>query len=487
MKKHIILSLSIVTLLTHTACEKMLDVVPLAEFAPENVLTTEAGIKAVLYSGYAGMQNPTPSRNIINASEVTTDIGFNTGGAENLTMAQLINFTFDASLGLFNADVWSPNYRTVRDVNTILESIEAANISDDLKKRYTAECKFLRGYAYEMLYKWFGPVPLRISTQQPSDLARATDAEMRNQIEADLIAAIADLPDPGKEEAFGRANKGAAWALLAKYYLNTRQWEKANDACKAVMDYNYYSLFAEYQHMFEVANERSKEMILVQPARNEEGFGNWYSAGALPANFKSTPQIPAFTWVTGMANFATQYRIRTAFINTFDLARDKRAILLVRTYVNISGATVDLTTTADNVRSLKYWDNATLGNHSGNDIPVIRYADILLSKAEAMNEISGPTQDALDLINQVRERANLDDLTLADATSKDLLRDLILRERGWEFYSEGKRREDLLRQGKFISGAKARGIAAVADKHVVYPIPQAEIDANKACIQTDGY
>jgi hypothetical protein len=136
---------------------------------------------------------------------------------------------------------------------------------------------------------------------------------------------------------------------------------------------------------------------------------------------------------------------------------------------------------------LKYWDNATAGNHSGNDVPVIRYADILLTKAEALNELNGPTQESLDLINAVRARAGIAALTLADATSTEIYRDLILRERGWEFVAGGKRREDLLRHGKFISLAQARGIAAASEKHKLYPIPQAERDANKLCGQNDGY
>jgi len=146
-----------------------------------------------------------------------------------------------------------------------------------------------------------------------------------------------------------------------------------------------------------------------------------------------------------------------------------------------------LLATADNLRSLKYWDNATVGNHSGNDVPLIRYADILLTRAEALNELNGPTQAALDLINLVRTRAGLTNLTLVQATSKDVLRSLILRERGWEFFTEGKRREDLLRMDKFISNAQARGIAAAAEKHRLFPIPQTEIDANPACKQNPGY
>jgi starch-binding outer membrane protein, SusD/RagB family len=228
-------------------------------------------------------------------------------------------------------------------------------------------------------------------------------------------------------------------------------------------------------------------MILVIPCLNIEGYGNWYTAGALPINFKTSTQIPEYVWVPGMANFATQYRLRSAFVNSFDLVNDKRAVLILRSYTNLAGANVNLMATPNNARCLKYWDNGTVGNHSGNDVPVIRYADILLTKAEALNELNGPTQESLDLINAVRARAGIAALTLTDATSKEVYRDLILRERGWEFVAEGKRREDLLRHDKFISLAQARGITTAGEKHKLYPTPQAERDANKLCSQNDGY
>ena len=487
MNKNIILSFIIGVLFIQSACKKALEVTPPGELAPGNVLTTENGIRAVLFSSYSFMQNQTPSRFVINNSEVTTDIGINSGGAEFLTLTQLINFTWDASLGTFQIDVWAPNYRSIRDANIVLENLDNVKTSDVNKKLYTAEARFLRAFAYDMLYKWFGPVPLRTTSTSDPIMAKATDADMKAFIEAELLAAIPDLPDPGKEEAFGRANKGAALGVLAKFYLNTKQWQKAADASQQLMGFNYYQLFAQYQNMFRVENEGNKEMILVQPCRNEAGFGNWYTAGSLPPNFKTSTQIPEFTWTTAMANFATQYKMRTSFTSTFDTTNDKRAILLIRRYVNTTGGNVNLLATADNVRSLKYWDNNTSGNHSGNDVPVIRYADILLTRAEALNELNGPTQGALDLINQVRKRAGIADLTVAMATSKEVLRDLILRERGWEFYSEGKRREDLLRHDKFISLAKARGVTVAADKHKLFPIPQTEIDANTACKQNDDY
>ncbi len=141
----------------------------------------------------------------------------------------------------------------------------------------------------------------------------------------------------------------------------------------------------------------------------------------------------------------------------------------------------------NDVRSFKYWpDPNGVGENMGNDIVYIRYADVLLSRAEALNELNGPNQESIDLINQVRQRANTTLLKLADYTNKLLLRDFLLAERGREFFSEGLRREDLIRHGKFIQSAKERGYAA-KEYQVVYPIPLQQIDANPNLTQNEGY
>ncbi len=487
MTKYKLIIAIIVGAFTILGCEKVLDVTPPSEFAPGNVLTNEAGLKAVLFSAYANQQNPTPSRWLINNSAVTTDEGFDSGGGENLTLVQLINFTWDASLGTFRDDYWSPSYRCIRDANIIIDNIENTNMSDEKKKLYAAEALFLRAYSYGELYKWFGPVPLRISSETPPQLARATDEEMKSQIESDLLTAAAGLPAPGTETAFGRATKASALGILAKFYLNSKQWQKASDACKKIIDMNYFNLFPDYANLFRVENEGNKEMIMVAPAKNQNGFGNWFSAGALPPGFKTSIQIPEFVWQNGMANFATQYRLRDETVALFDLTKDKRAVLVLRSYQNTAGQTVDLLTTKDNARSLKYWDNNTIGNHSGNDIPILRYADILLTKSEADNELNGPTQASLELMNLIRKRAGIDALTLTDLATKEAFRKTILDERGRELYSEAKRREDLLRHNVFISKAIERGITNASEKHKLFPIPQSEIDANPLCKQNEGY
>lgn len=470
------------------SCEEALDVTPLSEFAPGNVLTSENGIKALLFSAYAHEQTQQNSRFLINNAEMSSDIGFNTGGAENAQLVNIINFTWNANMGTFQGDVWAPEYRSIRDANGVIEYIDKVVTSDANKKMFKAEARALRAQAYMNLYNYFGPVPLRTDTSQVGDLARATDEEIKSFIENEFKAAIPDLPLPGQEEAYGRFNKGVVSGLLAKFMLNTKQWQKAADASKAVIDFNYYNLFTPYKDLFTVANEQNKEMILVKQCRNELDFGNWYMAGALPPGYKSSPQFPQFIYQSTMSNFGTHYRLRTAFVNSF-ASNDLRKSLICTSYINNANATVNILA-GDNARCFKYWDNATVGNYSGNDVPVLRYADILLTRAEALNELSPvPTTECFALINQVRARAGVPDLTLITTPTKEAFRDAILAERGWEFYGEGKRREDLIRHGKFLSSAIARGVpAAIAttDK-LLFPIPQSEISANKLIVQNKGY
>jgi len=468
-----------------TGCESLLEQSPEAEFAPNNVLMNENGIKSLLYSAYQNFQGQSEINNVLAVCEVSTDMMYNTGGNANLFLSQFINFTWDPSLSQLQGLVWGPYYRVIRDANSVIENMDNVQASDGTKRVLTAEARFLRAYCYAYLYNWYGTVPLRTSSTQEEDLPRAGADELKAFIESELEASAADLPEPGAEELWGRANRGAALAVLSKFLLNTKQWEKAAVATQRVMDLNYYALFPVFKDLFKVENERNRELIFVIPCINQFDFGNWYPAGAMPPGFVSTPQLPEYRWVPGIQNFATHYRFRDNFVRTFS-EEDDRFVLVVRSYVNTAGQTIDLMATVDNARSFKYFDNNAVSNAHGNDLPIVRYADILLSRAEALNEIDGPNQEAVNLLNEVRGRSSLGGFDLGDFPDKEAFRDAILRERGWEFFSEGKRREDLIRHGKFISSARERGVNA-DDHHLVFPIPQSEVDANALMVQNEGY
>ena len=174
-----------------------------------------------------------------------------------------------------------------------------------------------------------------------------------------------------------------------------------------------------------------------------------------------------------------------SFIDTYD-PNDARLEMFVQSYVSTSTGEEVAGYGVDQTLPLKYqFDPDAIGTATDSDIPEVRYADILLSRAEALNEINGPTQEAVDLVNQVRQRAGLSDFNLADFDQSSL-RSAILQERAWEFAYEGKSRQDQIRHGVMIERAKARGKNA-QDFHQRFPIPQREIDANPNVTQNPGY
>ncbi len=479
--------LLVATALLFLGCEKDLETLPTDRFASENIASSADGVKAVLFSAYNTNNRGDLWKDVIMENEVSTDMAYNTGGNENRDLIQFINFTVDASSGRVQY-IWNQSYFTIRDANIVLESLEAGDFDPDFEKEISAEARYLRAFEYASLYSYFGAIPLRINSTQEGALPRASDEEIKTFVETELTDIVADLPAPGQEEYFGRANKGQALGVLTKFYLNTKQWQKAANTAKQLMDLNYYELYPTYRELFFIENEENREMIVAWPSINQEGpDSSWFQNGALPPGFKRAPNIPEFVFVNGqMKNWATQYRLQDAFVDSFD-PNDARLQAIVQVYEKMNGQMVNLRDNPDDSRSLKFFDQNALQNDTGNDQIIIRYADILLSRAEALNHVNGgPTQEAIDLVNQVRKRSNLEGYSIAEAGNEENFNSLILAERGWEFYSEGKRREDLIRNGVFISRARDRGKNA-KDYQVLLPIPQQELNSNPSLTQNEGY
>lgn len=485
MKKSFLYIAACAGALLFSGCEKQLQEKPYSQLVPANFLTSVSGITSVLYAAYSRegeLSGQAAVKGCIATQEWCTDLMWETNGSDNRVASQIINFTWDASTPWFFSMLWAPPYDAISYANDVLDNV--GNLRDATPEQaagLAAEARFIRAISYYHLYIWFGPVPLRKSGKDSLQLSRATDEEMKSFIESELQAVIPVLPAPGKEIAYGRANKGAAMAFLCKFYLNTKQWQKCADEAQKIMDLKYYSLFPDYEQLFHVENERNREFIWVRQASNL-GPGNVWMSSAYPPGFAEDPRTGQK--VLGR-NFGAQYRMLDGFFNSFE-SGDTRRNLILTSYINTQGKTISLLN-QDNTRSFKYWpDPNNQNNQNGNDIPEIRYADILLSRAEALNELTGPNIGSIDLINQVRRRAGLGDISLLSYPTKEALRDHILAERGWEFYTEGLRREDLLRMGKFIPGAVARGKKAEPYRKL-FPIPQQAMDSNPNLVQNPGY
>ncbi|WP_339738392.1 RagB/SusD family nutrient uptake outer membrane protein [uncultured Sunxiuqinia sp.] len=485
--KYYISAVLLVTSMMFSSCEEQLNEDVFSQLDPGTLFNSANGVERVLFGAYRDAQiTDNFGGNIWFQEEWTCDHFWETGGAVNLQATVMLAFTWDASYPTHWTGLWNNCYYSVRNCNLVLENIDQSPIDDATKERLVAEARFVRASAYYILYTMWGPVPLRFSTTGDLAMARATDAEMQTFLEKEFSDVSSVLPardTPGYQ--YGRATRGAALGYLTKFYLNTKQWQKCADAAKDLMDLNEYELWPDYTTLFTVDNEtRQKEFVWVYPC-STQGPGNEFMNGAFPPQFKSTVD-GSIVFKENMRNWARMDRVQDSFYNSFDPA-DERRELIISEYINTAGKTVSLLNN-NNTRSFKYVpDPDAVGNSHGNDIAVIRYADILLSRAEALNELNGPTQEALDLIQEIRDRAGLTTpLVLGDYT-KESLRDRILDERGWELYAEKVRRQDLLRHGKFVSSAKARGIAIADEHHKLFPIPQTEINANPLCEQNSGY
>lgn len=472
-------------------CADYLEENPYSQLAPENFLKTREGIESLMGAAYASASNMVSNNSIYTfaADEWITDFAYQTGDGVNATAVQYINFTWDASIGLMQSQNWDYPYRAIRNANLVLENLDGLEASESLKKVYTAEARFIRATCYIKLYWKFGPVPLRLSTEDDIQLPRASSEEMISFIETELLAALEDLPDPGQEANYGRAHKAAAQGWLSNFYLNNKEWEKSADFAGRIMNQWNYELFPVYEDLFKVENERNSEYIWVRPAKtsaDRRASNSWMNT-AFPVGFAKDPRT-GLEFSNAWRNWPNESRIRDKFYYSFD-ENDRRRDLILHEYINTDGELISLLDEADNTRSFKYWPDPEGVNASfGNDIPEIRFAEVLLNRAEALNELNGVNQESIDLINRVRARAGLvTPLTLSDFASKDELRMQILDERGWEFYTEGKRRLDLIRMDKLVTFAHERGATNAKPYHRLYPIPFATMDANPLLVQNEGY
>lgn len=364
-------------------------------------------------------------------------------------------------------------FLAIRNANFVLRSLESQDFEDDFERLKRAEAQFIRGLAYSELYKLFGPLPIH---RNPDDInvPRASEEEMLSFIEEQLQSAIQELP---VEQEFGRASQGAAMGILAKHYLNTKQWQQAANLSEDIMELGVYRLLEDYESVFAVDNEGNDE-ILWALTYDPEQKGQFVNALTFPTNYKFPFENNAV--------FAAETYLFDDFVNSFRNG-DERTELLVTEWETASGDSVQgLGNDMTLPRKIEFSPNSS-GQSAGNDIPVVRYSDILLTRAEALNELNGPNTESIELINRVRRRAGIQGLQMSDVSSKEALRDTIMKERSWEFFAESKSREDQIRAGTFLEKARERGIENAEPSDRLYPIPQQVIDANPNIEQNEGY
>ncbi|MDX1471576.1 MAG: RagB/SusD family nutrient uptake outer membrane protein, partial [Flavobacteriaceae bacterium] len=419
------------------------------------------------------------ARDYLLFNEMTTDILIERGGGINANTQPVEDFEW-SSTHPWLSNLWNRYYVAIYRANVTIDKVPGIEMNEDRKAQIIAEARFLRAFNYFRLYNLFGPVPL-IQTSETTVTDRPTRATKEEILTfmANEFRAVSEIL-PATQEQYGRATSGAALGFLSKMYLNNKDWQQAAQTSQELINSGVYDLFTEGRRadLFALENEGDNEFIFVAPFPDNPatGLGNTYLSHAAPPGyqFKFPPKV----------NFAAQFKIRSEYLELFS-EEDERLDAFIFEYENRAGDIIQLG--QDDVRSFKYPEDPNgIGDISGNDWPYLRYADILLARAEALNELQGPNQESIDLINQIRSAAGLELINVADFSSADELNEFILAERGRELHTEGLRRQDLIRHGVFIEWALERGHQA-ADHQVLFPIPQSEVDKNPNLEQNPGY
>lgn len=386
---------------------------------------------------------------------------------------------------------WNALYQGIRRANIVITQVPPIEMDEDLKNRYLGEARFLRALYYFDLVRAFGGVPLVTSPEPDLKVPRSTTEETYNMIEKDLMFAKDHLPlksDYSKEN-LGRATKGAAKSLLAKMYLFRHDFENAAKYAQEVIDSNEYGLEDDFTDANGEAGEFGIESVFEVGALGTSGpAGNQY------ANTQGVRGTPNRGWGFNQPSVD----LREAF-EQGDPREDGTIIELGDVIDGIEiigdGNTPDkVTDDQGNVIRIesynrKVWtDGTTPPSQFGHNRRIIRYADVLLMAAEALNKTDKPSQ-ALVYLNKVRERARegnsniLPDITTTD---KDSLADIIFHERRVELALEGHRFWDLVRTGRAEKQLGPWGYEP--DKHSVLPIPQTEIDLSQGTLdQNDNW
>lgn len=368
--------------------------------------------------------------------------------------------------------------------------VENSNASETKKNQVIAEAKTIRAYIALHLYTYIGTVPVVpdeyiLDPQNVKYFPRMEKGEYIKMIHDDINSALPHLKSPKEqnlESESGRMNKAIAYMVLLKLSMIERDWDSVQKYAKLIMDFNYYELQTSYEEIFAIANKRNSEVIYGVPRDAKvPNSGNTWHALTLPG-LLPTP-VPMAKW--------QGYILRWSFVDTFN-PNDKRLNVVIQEFVGDDGITYNRQNTAPGVFERgaipkKYdFDPNHIAQNSNHDIIRFRYADVLLSISEAINEIEGPTEEAYGYINQIRHRAGLN--SLQKGLSKNEFRDSLLIERAHEFFAEGSRYPDLVRQKKFIEVARKNPNSAIKDDQILWPIPQKYIiEYGGVLVQNPGY
>ena len=490
ISKNIKIAVALVILaFSGTSCEDFLESKPISQIGETDFFKTESDFNQALVGAYSAFAQVYSGNGyypllVDLRSDNTTEL--TAGGDGNDAKRNIDEFretTDNEHLTAF----WQTSYNLIARCNSILSKIEGSAVSDNLKKQYTGEALTLRALGYFNLVRLYGGVPL--VTEPVTDIdasyevGRSTVQEVYAQIEADLVKAEGLVPASYDESAVGRATKGVAQSLLGQVYLTQKKYTEAAAEFKKVVTSGTYSLLPVYADLYKAGQQGNPEAIW---QAQYKGAANGLGSN-LPNHFAPTGSEGITIPSGGAYGFNQPTEDIAAAYTTGDVRRNN----IANGYQN--GSTF---VAAKYIRG--YVERETGGGYadSGADWYVIRYADILLQYAEALNEVNkGPNADAYAAINLVRTRAKLPNLS---GLTYETFKTAVYNEERLESPFEGHRWFDLLRTDRALTVMNAKvsgagkasvGISTpIKSYQLLYPIPAlAVITSSPAIAQNEGY
>jgi hypothetical protein len=488
MKKINIITITLLAAVIFYSCEDFLDIEPVSQgIAVENTSSdsilykTANEVEAALAGAYSDFKNEYFQIDYYVNGDAQGDDCY--AGADNPANFQIDDYEIDATNSNVSRD-WAYLYSAIGKTNSVINNVDAVpdpELTGQRKAEIKGEACFIRAFMYFQAVQLWGPVPLQLTevTTISAELlpeiypllfpSRASEDSVYNQIIADLETALASVKTTATDK--GYATKGAVNTLLAKVYA-TRQphdWDKVKQYCDAVIA-GGYSLLPDFESLWDNTGENTAESI----------FEINYSGGSTDGNW-GTKMWRGLDWKK--FNIPSNDLVK-AFDEEQDLIRKNASII----WLDITGKWSDPHWPQTNYPFLNKWRIFIEG--SDQNYIIYRLADVLLLKAEALNEL-GDVAGAAELVNQIRSRVNLPNTT---ATTQETMRLAIEKERRLELVFEGHRWYDLKRTGRAIEVINnAIGVGGVnlgynlTENHLVWPIPQKEMDLNSELTQNPGY
>ena len=472
------------------SCKKFVDLTPISEATSATAYSTAQEAEAALIGVYDSFQQEYYIWDNINFSDMISDNYYAGGDNPELFAIDKLEIVPTNSRLFAN---WTQIYTAIAKANVVLQKVpevaDPALDNNNRREQILGEAAFLRAYHYYQLVNLWGGVPLitaPVASTAPADIQipKSTEVQVYDQIVADLQFALERLP-----AAYGsadidkaRATKGAANALLAKVYAQRpdRDYTKVLEYCDAVINSPaHYELLGNFADLFDGNHYNNSESILeVQFTGGAEA--NWGPQMVLP------PSLSGDTW----RKFVTPSKdLMAAFEAEGDEVRKNASVLFenapwIDEYWSM--------TVGGSVPFAYKWKSAN-GWASTNRQYLLRLGDIVLLKAEALNELNRPG-DARDEVNNIRRRAHVDE---TGSTDKEELRNIILNERRLELAQEGQRWADLKRSGKAVEIMNAlneidlrtnsRVNYNATQTDLILPMPQQELNRNPRLEQNPGY